>query len=224
MEKKPGLRLRKKPNRRTGGVVDAGEIPSLPNSVEFAVRHEFPDAEVMEKRLRDARASRRIFANTLSYNKAKVVDQFKTFDVSLCALLDGLESEPFFSRLAFSDTGLENYEIIFILQNCYQSLKTAEADLKADLVPLPNSSPGKRGLPASEKIYLRALKRMHLELVGKDRQVTYDPEAIEPDQKFKGLFFKFAKDCFKLERVRISDGALSSRIKTMHQVMKLSNT
>jgi hypothetical protein len=224
MEEKSGLRQQKKPNWRTGGVLDPGEIPPLPDSAAFAAKHGFPDPGVMEQRLRDARISLRIFAGTLNYNKAQVVDQFKSFDNSLCTLLDGLESEPFFSQLAFGDTGLETNEIILLLQNCYRSLKTAEVDLKADLLPLPNSSSGKRASPMSEKIYLRELKQIHLELVGKDRRVTYDPEAIEPDQKFKGLLFEFAKDCFKLEGIRISDGALSSRIKTMHQAMDSSNT
>lgn len=218
MEKKE-QRVRKKPIWRIGGVLDTKEVPPLPNPVEFAKEHGFPDPTEMEKRLLGARLSSRIFARTLQYSKAEVASQLEAFDTALCALLDGLESEPYFSRVAFADTGMENNELLLILQNCYTSVKNTESELQADLVSLPNSSSGKRALPQNENIYLRELKKIHIELTGKDRRVTFDPEAIEPDEMFKGLFFKFARDCFKLESIIISDRALSSRITTMHNRM-----
>jgi len=222
--KKRERRVQKKPNRRTGGVVDTNAVPPLPNPAEFAKEHEFPDPVEMEKRLLRARLSSRIFASTLQYSKAEVASQLEVFDTALCALLDGLESEPFFSSLAFAETGMENNDLLSLLQNCYESLKNNEDKLQANVVSLPNSSSGKRALPTNEKIYLRELKKIHIELTGKDRRVTFDPEAIEPDEIFKGLFFKFARDCFKLESINISDRALSSRITTMHNQIDEKNT
>jgi hypothetical protein len=222
--KKRERRAQKKPNWRTGGVLDPGEVPPLPDPEEFAKKHEFPDPLIMEERLYRARMSLRISANAPRYRRVEVVSQFESFDEGLCLLLDGLESEPLFSAMAFDGIAMSNDHLTLLLQSCYRSLKEAEDELEAGSLPLPNSIKGLGRQPPIENTYLLELKKIHFSLTGYDRKVTFNDYADSPEDAFTGKFYEFAKDCFKLENLKIRDSTLRTRITAIHKMMENGKT
>lgn len=219
MREKKKRRIVKRSKQRTGGVLDPGVAPPLPNPEAFAKKHEFPNLRIMEERLYQARMSMRISANAQRYSRREVVSQFESFDEGLCLLLDGLESETLFSAMAFRDIAVSNDQLILILQGCYRSLKEAEDELNEGSMPLPNSRKGPGRPPLIENTYLIALKKMHLSLTDYDRKATFNNYADSPEDTFTGKFFEFAKDCFKLENLEIPDSTLRTRITSIHKLM-----
>ena len=223
MEKKE-RRIIKRPKQRTGGVLDPGEVPPLPDPEAFAKKHEFPDPLIMEERLHRARMSLRISANAPRYSRVEVVSQFESFDEGLCLLLDGLESEPLFSAMAFDGLAMSNDQLTLLLQSCYRSLKDAEDELEAGSLPLPNSIKGPGRPRPIEYTYLLELKKIHFSLTGYDRKVTFNDYAALPEDAITGKFFEFAKDCFKLENLKIRDSTLRTRITAIHEMMENGKT
>jgi len=210
--------------RRTGGVTDVLKPRAQRTIKAFAKKHNFPDANIMEERLLKARMSALIYRDIAPpYRKKDVFAHPTKLKNGLSKLLSNLELEPFFSDLALSHSGIPKEQLIDQLRNTLHSIDAIELSIQDDSISLQNSIDGAGRPNAVENQYLYELKCIH-KLSRSKSWVTYDPYADDPKKAFKGAFFEFVKDCYKLDNYKISDGALAKRIVSIRKLIEKNNT